>query len=101
MMKKTFWAAFPAVSALALAGAVPALAQVATPARPVTDPAAIESPANPDAAPVPVEDLSYSRTLGATAWSTDGSEIFLVTNLTGRNNIWKIPATGGWQDCQC
>lgn len=96
MMKKTFWAAFPAVSALALAGAAPALAQVATPARPVTDPAAIESPANPDAAPVPVEDLSYSRTLGATAWSTDGSEIFLVTNLTGRNNIWKIPATGGW-----
>lgn len=84
------------VSALALLLAAPALAQVASPARAVTDPAALESPANPDAAPVPVEDLSYSRTLGATAWSHDGKEIFLVTNLTGRNNIWKIPATGGW-----
>ena len=85
-----------AASALAVAFAAPGFAQVASPPRAVSDPAALESPANPDAAPVPVEDLSYSRTLGATAWSHDGSEIFLVTNLTGRNNIWKIPATGGW-----
>jgi dipeptidyl aminopeptidase/acylaminoacyl peptidase len=95
-MRHTLLAALPAASALALLMAVPAFGQVASPARPVTDPAALDSPANPDAAPVPVEDLSYSRTLGATAWSHDGSEIFLVTNLTGRNNIWKIPATGGW-----
>lgn len=95
-MKYSFRAVFPTVSALALVFAAPALAQVASPPRAVTDPAALQSPANPDAAPVPVEDLSYSRTLGASAWSHDGSEIFLVTNLTGRNNIWKMPATGGW-----
>ncbi len=87
---------FAGASALALMLAAPAVAQVASPARAVTDPATMESPVNPDAAPVPVEDLSYSRTLGPNAWSHDGSEIFLVTNLTGRNNIWKIPATGGW-----
>lgn len=85
-----------AASASLLALASPALAQVASPDRPVSDPATLESPANPEAAPVPVEDLSFSRTLGSNAWSHDGSEIFLVTNLTGRNNIWKIPATGGW-----
>ncbi len=103
-MKMTFFAAsirlsasrLAGTSALALLFAAPAFAQIASPARTVTDPAALESPANPDAAPVPVEDLSYSRTLGSSAWSHDGSEIFLVTNLTGRNNIWKIPSTGGW-----
>ena len=84
------------VSASLLFFGSPVFGQVATPERPVTDPATLESPANPDAAPVPVEDLSYSRTLGSTAWSRDGNEIFLVTSLTGRNNIWKIPATGGW-----
>lgn len=82
--------------ASALLIAAPALAEVPSPARPVSDPAALVSPANAEAKPVPVEDLSYSRTLGSTAWSHDGREIFLVTNLTGRNNIWKIPATGGW-----
>ncbi|WP_233281604.1 TolB family protein [Sphingomonas changnyeongensis] len=81
---------------MALLAAAPGSAQVASPARPVTDPLALESPSNEDARPIPVEDLSYSRTLGSTAWSHDGREIFLVTNLTGRNNIWKIPATGGW-----
>jgi dipeptidyl aminopeptidase/acylaminoacyl peptidase len=83
-------------SALALVFSAPAFAQVESPARAVSDPAALESPANPDAAAVPVEDLSYSRTLGSNAWSHDGREIFLVTNLTGRNNIWKIPSSGGW-----
>jgi dipeptidyl aminopeptidase/acylaminoacyl peptidase len=103
-MSKTFFAARPGLSArrltaaatIALLFAAPAFGQVASPARAVSDPATLESPANPAAAPVPVEDLSYSRTLGSNAWSHDGSEIFLVTNLTGRNNIWKIPSTGGW-----
>ncbi|MEQ5786958.1 S9 family peptidase [Erythrobacter sp. NFXS35] len=103
-MNQTFFAALPGLSASRLAGAsalalffsAPAFAQVESPARAVSDPAVLESPVNPDAVPVPVEDLSYSRTLGSNAWSQDGSEIFLVTNLTGRNNIWKIPSTGGW-----
>lgn len=103
-MSKTFFAGRPGqfamrlaeASALSLIFAAPAFAQVASPERAVSDPAALESPANPEAMPVPVEDLSYSRTLGSNAWSHDGSEIFLVTNLTGRNNIWKIPAAGGW-----
>ncbi|WP_448660270.1 S9 family peptidase [Sphingomonas sp. CJ99] len=85
-----------AASAAFLFAAAPAVAQIASPERPVTDPRALQSPSNADAQPVPVEDLAYSRTLGATSWSRDGKEIYLVTSLTGRNNIWKIPATGGW-----
>ena len=87
---------FGVASALVLALGTPVYAQVASPDRPITPPADLQSPTNPEAAPVPVEDLSYSRTLGSNAWSRDGREIFLVTNLTGRNNIWKIPSTGGW-----
>jgi dipeptidyl aminopeptidase/acylaminoacyl peptidase len=74
----------------------PAFAQVKTPDRPVTDPKSVESPANPHARAVPVEDIGTSRTLGSTAWSVDGKQIFVATNLTGRTNIWRTDASGSW-----
>jgi hypothetical protein len=74
----------------------PAFAQVRTPDRPVTDPKSVESPANPHARAVPVEDIGTSRSLGSTAWSVDGKQIFVATNLTGRTNIWRTDASGSW-----
>lgn len=71
-------------------------AEVPTPPRPVTDPKSIVSSANPPAKPVPLDDLGYSRSLLSSAWSTDGSQLFLSTNLTGRYNIWRTDATGSW-----
>lgn len=83
-------------TAIALLVAVPAAAQVKTPDRPVTDPKSVTSPANPNARAVPIEDIGASRTLGSVAWSADGKQIFVATNLTGRTNIWRTDTAGSW-----
>ena len=81
---------------LVLLSATSAGAQVPTPARPVTDPRMIVSPAEAAAKPVPIGDLGYSRGLLSAAWSADGKQLFLSTNLTGRYNIWRTDAAGSW-----
>ncbi len=78
------------VPSTALAAALP------TPTRSITSPSALSSPSNPLARPVPLEDLVYTRNIGSVAWSPDGRQIFLVTNLTGRMNIWRMDAAGSW-----
>ena len=61
-----------------------------------TDPKSVTAPQNPNARPIPVDDLFYSRSVSGPAWSPDGKQIVFTTNLTGRNNLWTIPATGGF-----
>jgi dipeptidyl aminopeptidase/acylaminoacyl peptidase len=61
-----------------------------------TDPKSITSPASAGAKPVPIEDLFYSRRITDQAWSPDGKEIVITTNFTGRFNLWKVNADGGW-----
>ena len=61
-----------------------------------TDPKSINSPSNPSAHPVPIDDLFYSRRVSSPAWSPDGKEIVFSTNFTGRMNLWKVSASGGW-----
>jgi dipeptidyl aminopeptidase/acylaminoacyl peptidase len=79
-----------------LATAAPAIAAIPTPERPVTDPKSIVSPADPQAAPVPIDDLVFSRGVLDAAWSADGRQLFVSTNLTGRYNIWRTDADGSW-----
>ncbi|MEI9928227.1 MAG: hypothetical protein WDN44_11715 [Sphingomonas sp.] len=62
----------------------------------MTDPATLVSPADPDARPVPIDDLGFSRGSASSVWSADGSRIFISTNLTGRYNIWRVDAAGSW-----
>ena len=40
--------------------------------------------------------LYMTRLVGDTAWSPDGKTIVFVSNITGRNNLWLVPAEGGW-----
>src|SRR3954452_19499630 len=64
--------------------------------RTITDPSSVTSPRNANAAPVPIDDLFFSRSVTGTSWSPDGKEIVLGTNTTGRINLWKVAAAGGW-----
>src|SRR6266851_2365106 len=43
-----------------------------------------------------IERLYMTRSVGATTWSPDGKTIAFVSNTSGRNNIWVVPAEGGW-----
>src|ERR1700730_6920072 len=64
--------------------------------RMATDPATVASPKNPDARPIPIDDLFFSRSISDPSWSPDGKEIVFTTNLTGRATLWKVSAGGGW-----
>ena len=64
--------------------------------RTATDPKSVTAPQNPNARPIPVADLFYSRSVTSPAWSPDGKQIVFTTNLTGRYNLWSIPAAGGF-----
>jgi Tol biopolymer transport system component len=40
--------------------------------------------------------LYMTRQISDSAWSPDGKTIVFVANITGRNNLWLVPAEGGW-----
>jgi dipeptidyl aminopeptidase/acylaminoacyl peptidase len=61
-----------------------------------TDPRLVNIPLNPEARPIPIDDLYYTRSVSNPAWSPDGKELAFTTDLTGRLNIWKMPVAGGW-----
>lgn len=64
--------------------------------RQTTDPKSIMSGANPNAEPVPIAQLYYTRSTFGPAWSPDGRQVVFTTNLTGRANLWKVSAAGGF-----
>jgi dipeptidyl aminopeptidase/acylaminoacyl peptidase len=64
--------------------------------RQVTDPKTITSPTNPKARPIPVDDLYFTRSVSNASWSPDGKEILFTTDISGRANLWKVNADGGW-----
>lgn len=71
-------------------------AQVKTPDRPVTDPKSLDSPANAAARPVSLDDIGITRSLYDAAWSVDGRQLFIATNLSGRVNLWRMDTAGSW-----
>ncbi|HEX6466896.1 MAG TPA: S9 family peptidase [Terriglobales bacterium] len=77
---------------LALAS-VPAFTQ----SQAITDPKQIRSKAlDHDVQPLSIEKLYMTRTIGGTTWSPDGKQVAFISNISGRNNIWLVPAEGGW-----
>ena len=63
-----------------------------------TDPKAIQSLTHPNARPVPIEDLFFTRSVSSGSWSPNGREIAFTTNFTGRANLWKVSSSGGWPE---
>ena len=64
--------------------------------RAITDPNSLASKSNPQGRPIPIDDLYFTRSLLDASWSPDGKEILFTTDMTGRPNLWKVSAAGGW-----
>ena len=64
--------------------------------RPLTDPKSVVSGSNPAARPAPIDDLYYTRSVFGAAWSPNGQQIVFTSDMTGRSNLWKVRASGGW-----
>jgi dipeptidyl aminopeptidase/acylaminoacyl peptidase len=74
-----------------------AVAQLSGPdARQITDPKTIASASDPNARPIPIDDLYFTRSVSNGSWSPNGKEIVFTTNISGRPNLWKVNAGGGW-----
>ncbi|QXQ05323.1 S9 family peptidase [Sphingosinicellaceae bacterium] len=72
------------------------IAAVPTPDRPRTNPQSVASVRNPAAGPISLDDLAFSRSIASAAWSADGKQVYVSTNLTGRFNLWRVDAAGSW-----
>jgi dipeptidyl aminopeptidase/acylaminoacyl peptidase len=77
-----------------------AATQTLTPPHAITDPKQITAMPDADVAQgeesLSLSRLYMTRLVGDTAWSPDGKTIVFVSNTTGRNNLWLVPAEGGW-----
>jgi len=64
----------------------------------VTDPKQIKSTPNALVLheTLTTEKLYMTRQVGRPTWSPDGQSIAFISNMSGRNNIWTVPADGGW-----
>ena len=64
----------------------------------ITDPKLVKSQPNAQIEPrsLTIEKLYMTRQVGRPTWSPDGKSIAFVSNMSGRNNLWLVAATGGW-----
>jgi len=64
----------------------------------VTDPKQISSKPSAQVEPrsLTIEKLWMTRQVGRATWSPDGKSIAFISNMSGRNNLWLVPAEGGW-----
>src|ERR1051325_53236 len=63
----------------------------------ITDPKQVISKPNAQVEPtLSIEKLYMTRAIADTAWSPDGRTIAFISNMSGRNNVWLVPADGGW-----
>ncbi|HUN89541.1 MAG TPA: prolyl oligopeptidase family serine peptidase [Terriglobales bacterium] len=73
-----------------------ASAQTLTPPKAETDPQNVIAKMNSDLSLYTLDKFLMTRELGGAAWSPDGKRVVVVTNLSGRFNLWLVPSDGGW-----
>jgi dipeptidyl aminopeptidase/acylaminoacyl peptidase len=75
-----------------------AAAQTISTPQAITDPKEISSKPNAQVEPksLTIEKLYMTRQVGRATWSPDGKSIAFISNMSGRNNLWLVPAEGGW-----
>src|SRR5437868_10543407 len=78
------------MSTIALTQALPA-------PQAITDPKQISSKPNAQVEKnLSIEKLYMTRLVAGSSWSPDGKTIVFVSNISGRMNLWTVPAEGGW-----
>src|SRR6266850_8283906 len=83
--------------AIVIAMSTIALTQILPAPQAVTDPKQISSKSKAQVEKnLSIEKLYMTRAIGATSWSPDGKTIAFISNMSGRNNLWTVPSTGGW-----
>jgi dipeptidyl aminopeptidase/acylaminoacyl peptidase len=82
------------VSALAVEG----FAQTLPSPKAITDAKQISSTPSAQVEPrsLTIEKLYMTRQVGRPTWSPDGKSIAFISNMSGRNNIWLVPAEAGF-----
>ncbi len=74
-----------------------AIAQQPMPApQAVTDPSKLESKTVAEMQTFSIEKLYMTRAIGGSTWSPDSKQVAFTANISGRNNLWLVPANGGW-----
>jgi dipeptidyl aminopeptidase/acylaminoacyl peptidase len=72
------------------------LAQQLAPPSFITDPQQLSSKPKAAVQRLTIEKLFMTRAIAGSAWSPDGKAIAFVSNISGRLNVWTVPAQGGW-----
>src|SRR5690349_11066194 len=73
-----------------------AFAQTLTPPKAEADPQNVIAKMRPELTNYSLEKFFLSRQVGGASWSSDGKQVVVVSNISGRQNLWTVPATGGW-----
>jgi dipeptidyl aminopeptidase/acylaminoacyl peptidase len=84
------------LTALFLLAASVSSAQMLTPPKAETDPQNVIAKMNSNLSNYSLEKFFLSRRIGGSSWSPDGKRVVVVTNLSGRDNLWLVPSDGGW-----
>jgi dipeptidyl aminopeptidase/acylaminoacyl peptidase len=86
------------VAILATTVAARSFAQSLPAPQAITDPRQISSKPNAqvEARSLTIEKLYMTRQIGPATWSPDGRNIAFISNMSGRNNLWIVPADGGF-----
>jgi len=86
-------------AAILLLAAAPSLAAPivdGVPPRAPTDPKSIVSQSLAGTAPVPIADLFFTHGGADAVWAPHTDTVIISTNITGRYNLWSVPAKGGF-----
>jgi dipeptidyl aminopeptidase/acylaminoacyl peptidase len=64
----------------------------------ITDPQQITSKPKLDVQPLSIEKLYLTHSVGDSTWSADGKQLAFISNISGRRNLWLVPAESGWPE---